>query len=161
MCRSLFLLTESAILLHLSNLPEKRVHGNFWASFSPLLSDACVFLTLGGRAVWHPELIWSLMVQKSRERDQQGHSQGTGAGSLSKYQSSSPSQSQVSCKTFSRSPILTFTHISSSPLTPSLPCTHKALLVFKPQLMVATRSSHQKNSVSYHILTYPNLLNFL
>ena len=43
------------------------------------------FLTLGGRAVWHPELIWSLMVQKSRERDQQGHSQGTGAGSLSKY----------------------------------------------------------------------------
>lgn len=27
------------------------------------------FLTLGGRAVWHPELIWSLMVQKSRERE--------------------------------------------------------------------------------------------
>lgn len=69
MCRSLFLLTESAILLDLSNLPEKRVHGNFWASFSPLLSDACVSLTLGGRAVWHPELIWSLMVQKSRERE--------------------------------------------------------------------------------------------
>ena len=26
------------------------------------------FLTLGGRAVWHPELVWSLTVQKGRER---------------------------------------------------------------------------------------------
>ena len=67
MCRSLFLLAESAILLDLSNLPEKRIHGNFWALFSPLLSDACVFLTFGGRAVWHPELVWSLTVQKGRE----------------------------------------------------------------------------------------------
>ena len=48
------------------------------------------FLTLGGRAVWHPELVWSLTVQKGRESTERAL-WGTGADSFSRYSSSSPS----------------------------------------------------------------------
>lgn len=84
--------------------------------FSSLpLGCMCVSWTLGGRAVWHPELVWSLTVQKGRESTERAFMGHTGAGSYSRYRIPAL-LSPVSCKTSSRSPNPYLNHVSPTPL---------------------------------------------
>lgn len=75
------------------NSSEKRIQGTCWAcvSLAPLLSNACVFLSLSGRVMWGSEqIVFTQGAKRQGESIKRGHSQGTRAGSFSKYSEFQP-----------------------------------------------------------------------
>lgn len=147
MCRSPFLLTESAILLDLSNLPEKKGSWQFLGLVFP-------------SSLWYmcfPVASWTDTVTHDAEKQKEpskGIHRALGMLPLANTRvltlpspkwAARPSQGAISL------PLTTFLPLlwPHSYLARTRPCWYLNLNLWL------------KNSVSYHVLTYPNLLNFL